>query len=124
MGIEDLLDNLVRELDLPGEEFAEGLVAGWFDTGQAVSGLPTPAPPVPVQAVEAAGPPDSAVYTRTAQLQTLWLVITGAKAQYEEAEASGDGPTQAKLLKALGILMAVSEEETDAVNAVLKAQTN
>jgi hypothetical protein len=124
MGTDDLVANLVRDLELAGEADAEALIARWLDAGQAVAGLPAPAPPEAVQAVEAAGPPDAAVYTRAAQLQSLWLVLAGARAEYEQARASGTQAEQARLLKALSLLVAVSEEEGDAVRAALKAQSN
>ena len=124
MGTDDLLANLVRDLELAGEADAEALLTRWLETGQAVAGLPAPSPPEAVQAVEAAGPPDAAVYTRAAQLQSLWLVLAGARAEYEQARMARDQAEQGRLLKALAVLMAVSEEEGDAVRAALKAQSN
>lgn len=124
MGTDDLLAKLVQDLDLTGEVDAEGLLSRWLDTGQAVAGLSAPAPPDEVQAVEAAGPPGAALYTRSAQLQSLWLVLAGARAEYEQARISGERAEQARLLKALSILMAASEEEGDAVRAALKARSN
>ena len=123
MQTEELIAHLVRELALTGEADAEALLTRWFESGQAMSGPPS-APPDPVAAVEAAGPEDSALYTRTAQLQTLWLVVAGAKAEYEEAEVAGDPEAQAKLLKALSVLMAVTEEEGEAIRAAVKARSN
>jgi hypothetical protein len=123
MGIDDLLDGLARELGLTGEDEAQRLVARWFETGEALTG-PAPLPPEPVQAVEAAGPDEAAVYTRTAQLQMLWLVIAGAQAEWEEAEAAGDIEAQAALLKALSVLRAVTDDEDAAVHAALKLRLN
>ena len=123
MRTEELITQLVRELELAGDADAEALLARWFETGQAMAG-PAPSPPEPVAAVEAAGPEDTALYTRTAQLQTLWLVVAGAKAEYEQVEISGDVEAQATLRKAISILVAVSEEEGEAVRAAVKARSN
>jgi hypothetical protein len=123
MRTEELIAQLVRELELAGDADAEALLARWFETGQAMAG-PAPSPPEPVAAVEAAGPEDTALYTRTAQLQTLWLVVAGAKAEYEQVEIAGDVEAQATLRKALSILVAVSEEEGEAVQAAVKARSN
>ena len=123
MQTEELIAQLVRELALPDEADAEALLARWFEVGQAMSGPPT-SPPDPVALVEAAGPEDAALYTRTSHLQTLWLVVAGAKAEYEEAEVSGDAEAQARLLKALSVLVAVTEEEGEAIRAAVKARSN
>jgi hypothetical protein len=123
MQTEELIAQLVQELALPGDADAKVLLTQWFETGQAMAGPPTP-PPDPVAAVEAAGPEESALYTRTAQLQTLWLVVAGAKAEYEQAEVAGDAEAQARLLKALTVLMAVTEEEGEAIQAAVKARSN
>ena len=124
MAIDQLFERLAADLELAGIADAEELVSRWFATGQAVPGLPPPSPPDVVEEVEAAGPPDAALYTRSAELQSLWLVIAGARAEYDQAEAAGDSEMQAGLLRALSILVAVSEEENAAVTAALKAQSN
>jgi hypothetical protein len=123
MQTEELIAQLVRELALPGEADAEKLLSRWFETGQTMAGTAT-FPPEPVAAIEAAGPEDSALYTRTARLQTLWVVVAGAKAEYEQVEISGDSEAQARLLKAISILVAVTEEEGEAIQAALKARSN
>lgn len=123
MVTEELIAQLVRELELPGEADAEALLARWFQTGEALAG-PASFPPEPVQAVEAAGPEDTALYTRVAHLQTLRLVVAGARAEYEEAQLSGDGEAQVTLVRALRILTAMTEEEGEAVRTALKAQSN
>lgn len=124
MDHDDLFTRLTRDLALAGEEDAAQLIEEWFDRGQATAGLSTPAPPEPVQEIEAAGPPEAAVYTRAGELQTLWLVITGATAECEEARAAGNQAQVARLRKLLTMLTALSEEETASVNTALKAQTN
>jgi hypothetical protein len=123
MGLEDLLERLVRELELGGRADAEELLSRWFQTGQAVAG-PAPVPPEPVQAVEAAGPETDALYTRAAQLQTLWVVLAGAKAELDEAQVRRDQAGQAALLAAISILMAVSEEESEAIRTAMQARSN
>jgi hypothetical protein len=123
MQTEELIDRLVRELGLAGDGDAEALLSRWFETGQALAG-PAMAPPEPVAAVEAAGPDDSALYTRTAQLQALGLMVAGARAEYEQAELGGDAEAQATLGKAVDILVAVTEEEAEAVQAAVKARSN
>jgi hypothetical protein len=124
MGSSDLLAQLVRDLELAGEGDGDALLARWFDLGLAVTGLSAPSLPDPLRTVEGAGSPEAALSMRAAQLQALWLIITGAKAEYAQAQASGDHDAEGRLLRALGMLVAVSEEETAAVNAALKVQTN
>jgi hypothetical protein len=124
MRTDDLFEGLAHDLESLGEVDGEELLTRWFETGQVVTGLSAPTLPEAVGAVEAAGAPEDAVSIRVVQLQSLWLVITGAKAEYEQAEASGDRDSQTRLLKALSMLMAVNEEESAAVNAALKAQSN
>jgi hypothetical protein len=123
MQTEELIANLVRELALTGEADAEALLARWFESGQAMAGPPA-SPPESVAAVEAAGPDDSALYTRIAHLQTLWLVVAGAKAEYEQAEIAGDHAAQARLLKAISILVAITEQEGEAIQAAVKTRSN
>jgi hypothetical protein len=123
MQTEELIARLVQELALPGESDAEAMLTRWFESGQAMAGPPS-TPPDPVAAVEAAGPEDTALYTRTAHLQTLWLVVAGAKAEYEQAEVAGDTEAQATLLKAITILVAVTEAEGEAIQAAVKARSN
>ena len=119
MEIEDeVLASLVRELGLPEE-----LIVRWFQTGQALAGA-APAPPEPVQAVEAIGPEGEALYTRGAQFQTLWRVVAGVRAEYEEAVVAGDNQAKAELLHALTILMALAEEERESLSAAVKARSN
>jgi hypothetical protein len=123
MPLEDLLEGLVRELELGGQADAEELLSRWFQVGEAVAG-PAPVPPEPVQAVEAAGPETDALYTRAAQLQTLWVVLAGAKTELDEAQIRQDQAGQTTLLKAIGILMAFSEEEGEAIRTAMQARSN
>ncbi|HEU5450192.1 MAG TPA: hypothetical protein VFW57_14410 [Acidimicrobiia bacterium] len=123
MELEALLEGLVRELELGGQADAEELLSRWFEIGQAVAG-PAPAPPEPVQEVEAAGPEADALYTRAAQLQTLWVVLAGAKAELDEAQVRQDQAGQTTLLKAVSILMAFSEEESEAIRTAMQARSN
>jgi hypothetical protein len=124
MGSDDLFEGLARDLEAAGEVDGEELLSRWFETGQVVTGLSAPTLPESVEAVEAAGVPQEAVSIRVVQLQSLWLIITGARAEYEQAQLSGDHDGEARLLRALSMLVAVSEEESAAVNAALKAQSN
>lgn len=123
MGLEDLLERLVRELELGGHGDAEELLSRWFRVGEAVAG-PAPVPPEPVQAVEAAGPETDALYTRAAQLQTLWIILAGAKSELDEAQVREDIEGHATLLKAISILMAYSEEEGEAIRTAMQARSN
>lgn len=115
---------LARDLEEAGEPDGEALLARWLDLGLAVTGLSAPSLPDDVRTLEAAGTAEAALTVRAAQLQTLWLIITGAKAEHAQAQASGDHDAERQLLRMLGMLIAVSEEETEAVNAAIKAQTN
>ena len=119
-----LFEALAADLGAAGEAHGEELLRRWFDLGLAVTGLSAPSPPEPVRAIAAAGSAEAALNTRAAQLQELWLVIAGAQAEYHRAQAVGDATGQARLLTALSMLMAVSEEESAAVNAAIKAQSN
>ena len=123
VGPDDLLEGLVRELRLGGDSDAAELLGRWFRTGEAVAG-PAPVPPEPVQAVEAAGPEAEALYTRAAQLQTLWVVLAGVKAELEQAQVRRDREAQAMLLKALSVLMAFSDEESEAIRVAMQARSN
>ena len=120
----DLFEGLARDLEAAGEADGGEQLWRWFDLGLAVTGLSAPSPPEPVRAIAATGSAEAALDMRAAQLQELWLVIAGAQAEYDEAHATGDVTRQARLLKALSMLMAVSEEESAAVHAALKAQSN
>lgn len=115
---EEVLASLVRDLGLP-----EALIVRWHQTGQAVTG-PAQAPPEPVQAVEAIGPEGEALYTRGARFQTLWRVVAGAKAEYEEAVVNVDEPAKAELLHALTVLMALAEDERESLSAAVRARSN
>jgi hypothetical protein len=123
MGLEDVLEGLVRELELGGQADAEELLSRWFQVGEAVAG-PAPVPPEPVQTIEAAGPETDALYTRAAQLQTLWVVLAGAKAELDEAQVRQDLAGQTTLLTAISILMAFSEEEGEAIRTAMQARSN
>jgi hypothetical protein len=121
---DDLLTELARDLEQAGAADGDALLARWLDLGLAVTGLSAPTLPDDVRSLEAAGSADAALSIRAAQLQTLWLIITGAKAECAQAQASGDHQAEGQLLRALGMLIAVSDDETEAVNAAIKAQTN
>jgi hypothetical protein len=123
MGLEDLIEGLVRELGLAGNGDAEELVGRWFRAGEAVAGAP-PVAPEPVQAVESLGPETEAVYTRAGQLQMLMTVVAGAKAELEEATVRQDRDAADRLRKALDVLVAFSEEEDEAIQAALRARLN
>ena len=124
MGSEDLFAGLAHDLEAAGTADGEELLRRWFEFGLAVTGLTAPSTPEPVRAMAATGSAEAALNTRAAQLQELWLIIAGAQAEYNRAQAVGDAAGQARLLKALAILIAVSEEEGAAVHAAIKAQSN
>ena len=124
MGSDDFFVGLAHDLEAAGEAHGEELLRRWFDFGLAVTGLTAPATPEPVRAMAATGSAEAALNTRAVQLQELWLIIAGAQAEYDRAQAVGDSAGAARLLKALAILMAVSEEESAAVHAAIKAQSN
>lgn len=115
---EEVLASLVRELGLPEEA-----IVRWFQTGEVLTGRAL-APPEPVQAVEAIGPEGEALYTRGARFQALWRVVAGAKAEYEDAVVTVDEPAKTEMLHALTVLMALAEEEREALSAAVKARSN
>lgn len=123
MEIEELLASLVRDLELAGEADAEALIARWFQAGESLTG-PVPLPPEPVQEVEAAGPEENALFTKAGHLQTLMVVVTGARAELEQAQDTGDTQAQARLVKALAILVAMTEQEDEAIREAIRARSN
>src|SRR5687768_13437390 len=104
MGSDDLFVGLAHDLEAAGEADSEELLRRWFEFGLAVTGLTAPTTPEPVRAMAATGSAEAALNTRAAQLQELWLIIAGAQAEYNRAQAVGDAAGQARLLKALAIL--------------------
>lgn len=124
MASEDLFAGLAHDLEAAGEADGEALLRRWFDVGLAVTGLSPPSPPEPVRAIAATGSSVAALNTRAAQLQELWLIIAGAQAECDRAQAVGDAAGAARVFTALAILMAASEEEGAAVHAAIRAQSN
>jgi hypothetical protein len=95
-----------------------------LDLGLAVAGLSAPKVPDDVRTLAASGAAQAVLSLRAAQLQTLWLIITGAQAEYAQVQAAVDHDAERQLLRALSMLIAVSEDETEAVHAALQAQAN
>lgn len=88
VGSDNLLAQLASDLELTGEPDGDAVLARWLDLGLAVTGLSAPTLPDDVRALEAAGSAEAALSLRAAQLQTLWLIITGAQAECARAHCA------------------------------------